>query len=287
MAKGLAISGGATKVSFLAGAAIEMNKVNDYQIYSGISAGSIINLLLPIGEYDILKESVMNSSTGDLFSHPPLNNKDNITLSAIWRVITGKNSLGDFTLKDLLKKYYKPEHHVKMQSSGKIVKVGATNYDLMKVDYCDITKVDYDTALNWVVASSSIPMVCQPVSINNFDYYDGGVMEHVSGLEVIRTGATELDVIFSRPQHMDLLNTPWTAKNVLEVAMRTFNIMSKDISAEDEYAIRLTCQENKIPLNIIYPSAELESGMYEMNTDLMTRWWSLGHDAAINLINNK
>lgn len=238
---------GSTKIGFLGGAAVELDKKHNFKIYSGISAGAIINLLLPLGEYDLLKKSIVESDVDDLFKVKPANDKDQLTLGSIWRVVRGKNSLGAYTMKKLLKQYYKPEHHVRLQECGKIVIVGAVNFNTEDIEYCDITKVDYETALDWVTASSSIPITCEPVKIGDCYYYDGGVREHVSGIKVLNSGATSLCVVFSRPEHLELSENQqhWLPSNVFKVAVKTLRIMSKDITFEDEEKIKKRCKAKK------------------------------------------
>lgn len=286
--KALAISGGSTKIGFLAGAAIELCKRNDYQIVTGISAGSIISLLLAIGEFDLLKESILPIDTPNFFKHEPLNDKNNITLSAIWRVITGKPSLAEFTLESLIKNIYQSTHHIRLQESGKIVKVGASNLNLKRIEYCDITKVDYELALKWVVASCSIPVTTEPVKIGNFFYVDGGVLEHIGGLEAIDSGATSLDLVFSRPENEESSHDDidWEPKNVIDVLFRTLSVMSDNNSHNDEKLIMKTCLIKNIPLSIYFTPFKLTDGMYKMDLDLTKSWFELGRESVTNKYSN-
>lgn len=282
--KALSISGGSTKISFLAGSAIELMKENDYDIITGISAGAIICLLLGIKNYPTLKLSVTDSTDDDLFDLKPTKDNGNISIRALLRVISGKESLGKYAMNKLLRKYYTIEDHIKNQESGKIIKVGAVNLNLVRIEYCDITKVDYDTALNWVVASSSIPIATECVKIGDYYYVDGGVLEHVGGMQAIEDGATTLDVIFSRPDKMELLDKDidWKPKNILAVMMRTLSVMSSNVTFENESEIKLTCTEKNIPLNIYYTPYVLTTTLYKMEKDLSRSWFELGRQVILS-----
>lgn len=280
--KGLAISGGSTKISFLCGAAIELMKQNNYDIITGISAGAIICLLLGIKNYDTLKISVTESTTKDLFTVQPTKDNGKISLRAILRVISGKKSLGKYAMNDLLRKYYSTEDHIQNQNSGKIIKVGAVNLNTFKIEYCDITKVDYDTALNWVVASSSIPIATECVKIGDYYYVDGGTLEHIGGMTTIEDGATSLDMIFSRTEVASSINSDWKPKNILDVMMRTLSVMSNNTTYENESEIKLTCSYKDIPLNIYYAPYTLTSNLYKMEKDLSLSWFELGRQVILS-----
>jgi predicted acylesterase/phospholipase RssA len=283
--KGLAISGGSTKIGFLAGSTIELCKKNNYDIITGISAGSIISLLLAIGEYELLKESVLPIDTPDFFKTEPMTDENKIKLSAIWRIIISKTSLAEFTLDDLIRKIYTSEHHQRLQRSGKMVKVGAANMNLKRIEYCDITKVDYELAIKWVVASSSIPVATDLVKIGNYLYTDGGVFQHVGGLEAIESGARELDVVFSRPEKQELTHADinWDPKNVVEVLFKTLSLMSDNNSWNDEDLIIKESLIRNVSLNIYYTPFKLTTGMYKMDPDLTKSWFELGREQVLNI----
>jgi predicted acylesterase/phospholipase RssA len=287
--KGLAISGGSTKIGFLAGAAIELMKTNDYEIITGISAGSIISLMLAIKEYDILQNAVLSCTQDDFFDVKPLNDKGDIRIRSLFRLLQGKHSLGEFSLIDLLKKYYTPEMHVQMQKSGKIVKVGAVNMNLIQIEYCDITKVDYDVALQWVVASSSIPLATDAVKIGVYYYFDGGVMEHVGGMEALMSGAESLDVVYSRSEDLEIKkkDLDWKPKNIFSVVMRTLDVMGTRISFENESEIDLYCKYKNIPLNNYYAPFTLTDNLYKMDKDLSKAWFGLGRKQVLKTLCSK
>lgn len=282
--KALAISGGSTKISFLAGTAIELMKLNDYDIITGISAGSIISILLAIKHYDILETSILTATEDDFFKVKPVNSHGKLTIKAVIRAITGKHSLGKYSLDKLLKKFYTPAMHDQMMLCGKIVKVGAVNLNLVRIEYCDITKVDFETAIKWVVASASIPIMTEPVKIGEHYYCDGGVMEHVGGVEAIDSGATSLDVIFSRPETPTLTESDieWKPKNLFSVATRVLDVMPRNITVENESEIKLECMTQNLPLNIFYTPFTLTGSLYKIDTDLSRSWYQLGKDLITN-----
>ncbi len=282
--KGLAISGGSTKISFLSSVATELMKRNDYEVITGISAGSIIALLIAIKDYDILENAIMNTTEDDFFEVKPTKDNGKISLKAVFRVISGKQSLGKYSLDKLLKKYYTPEQHERMKNSGKIVKIGAVNLNLVRIEYCDITKVDYETAIKWVVASSSIPIATETVKIGEYYYIDGGSLEHVGGIAALEAGSKSLDVIFSRPEKIELTESDveWTPKSVLGVMLRTITVMSRNTTIENESEIKLACFQKNIPLNIYYTPFALTTSLYKMDKDLSRAWFELGKQMILN-----
>jgi predicted acylesterase/phospholipase RssA len=289
MKKGLAISGGSTKIGFLAGAAIELMKTHDYDIITGISAGSIISLMLSIGEFEVLQDAVFNCTSNDFFEVNPVNDKGEIKFRSIFRLLQGEHSLGNFKLIELLKKHYTPEMHERLQNSGKIVKIGAVNMNLIRNEYCDIAKVEYETALKWVVASSSIPLATDAVKIGDYYYFDGGVLEHVGGMEALESGAEHLDVVYSRSEKLEVTakDIAWKPKNIFSVVMRTLDVMATNISLENESEIDLYCKYKRIPLTNYFAPFTLTENLYKMDTDLSKAWFELGRKIVLKTIGCK
>ncbi len=95
--KTLSISGGSTKIAALGGSAITLLKDYSYkpEIICGISSGGLLALPLAMGLYNELEELITNFKLDDIFGkYKPVNNKGKLTIRSLFRLLTGKPSLG-------------------------------------------------------------------------------------------------------------------------------------------------------------------------------------------------
>ena len=88
-------------------------------------------------------------------------------------------------------------------------------------------------ALDWVLASASIPVYTPPFKYNGYYYYDGGVRDHNPGPWVLENHGkdiTNLISVYSRPADYNMIDQNWSPKNVYKVLERTIEILQVEIS---------------------------------------------------------
>ena len=280
--RSLVMSGGGSKGAFLGGefqALVEQGL--DWDLYVGCSTGSILNTLSPLGDYERLKEAYTSVNQDSIFPKVnPFTKKGKINIwNAIWRIIRGKNSLGEADgLIPLMKQFYKVEDFYAIKRAGKEVFNCTTNYTTGEVEYFSNFDTIYDTYLQSVLASASVPLGFDLVNINGFEYLDGGVMEHVPIQKAINEGATEIDVLISRPKVYPKDN--WEPDGILDVLMRTIDLMEREISYSDVLIGRLIAGDKDITLNIRYTPRVLTKNSLVFNKEIMTAWWYEGYEYA-------
>lgn len=252
---GISISGGATKISGLYGA-VEVIML-DYGIkpdyISGISAGAILSLPLALGKHDVIRQEVLNFTLDTFFSQKPVNEKGAITLRAAWNVLRGRNYLGRMdNLRDVLKKHvcYNEFMLYKKDKTLAEIVVMAVDMKTGKRHFKKLRDCGYDEAMDWIIASSSIPGYVNPVYKDDMMLYDGGLRDHNIGYHLM--GNYEMGShysVYSRPEDIKehLLAENKEYGNITQVLSRTMDILLAELSRNDQ--IKQTEYANKKGIN--------------------------------------
>lgn len=283
--KGLSLSGGSTKIAGLAGAVLTLYKEYGYRadFISGISAGSIIALPLALGMYDEIQHYTLNFDYDDFFSIRPVNKKGKPSLMANIRFILGKQSFGSQdNLLCTLSNIITPEIFEKYKNGNYAnCYLGAVEYRTGQKKYFDIKNGTYEDYLCAVLASSSIPVYVESVEIKDGYWYDGGIRDHIGSHWLMDNfNLTEHISIYSRPKDYDVTDINWKPKNVTEVLLRTIEIMNVEISKNDEFKEDQLAKKKNINNKKIFMPKVLSENTYDLNPELLQKWFNDGVDAA-------
>jgi len=137
----------------------------------------------------------------------------------------------------------------------------------LTVGCCSLTTTRYHSILGdnpkileYILASSHLPLVFEPLLIDEEVWVDGGLRHQIPIIEAIKENPDEIDVIITQP----ILNFKTSrcpnseVKSAPQVSMRAANIFSDQIYFEDCMAIvRLINGEGKkhhIKVNFYFPS---------------------------------
>lgn len=181
------LAGGAANGDYWTGVFHAMQK--DYDVYYCCSTGALQGVLFAAGKYQSAIQgysTVDNKTMYGRFS--PYNNDGKINKkSFISRIplafIPGRLGLYDLgeNIETLVRKYYLIEDHKKLQKSDKkvVIAVKCVDYKKKPTDFVNITPLDYDLAVDYIVASASIPIFAKPRKIFGANYGDGGVNDPI------------------------------------------------------------------------------------------------------------
>lgn len=217
----LFISGGGTKIVFLASVAIQLMKVKKIRFHHivGVSAGSLLSLLLAMNEFTLIKENVLRSSTRDIFKHHPKSILG-IVLT-IWNVVTGKIHLyNDESLGLKIKSLITEDKFNRYKSDPTTAKCYVICVDVNNGEelVIDLKNESYNDAINYVLASASIPVFVDKKVIKGRNLFDGGLRSHIGASVWLRSNVKQINEcysIYSRPS--DLNNITWKLPKVSEV----------------------------------------------------------------------
>jgi predicted patatin/cPLA2 family phospholipase len=282
--RALVISGGGSKGSFAGGLVKKMHeKGYKWNAFYGTSTGALLNTLISINDFNTLENMYTTSTNKTIFNKPPFNQNGKINIfRALWRIITGKKSIGVANnLYSLIKKTFSEKQNLITINDGKSICACVVNYTLGKAEFKYNTEESYEDFIKYTYASASVPIAMNVVSINGYEYLDGGVMEHVPLQQAINDGADEIDVIVLRPNYSEI-NAVWKSKNVLNVAMRSFQLMMKEISEADLIIGKLKNELNKdVKINIFYVPHDLKGNSLVFDPKTMKNWWDSGYRVDI------
>lgn len=289
--RGLSLSGGSTKISAIAGAAVTacVNYNFEPNYITGISAGAIISLPLALGMYDEVEYWAKNFEPGDVFSEKPYAleetnwAKTKTAFKSIIQIIKGSPSLGkQDALNKTLMKIVSPElfEEYKKNNRYPTVFVGAVEYKTGKKQYFNIKNSTYEQWLEYTNASASIPIFVEARKFDNGYWYDGGMRDHLGSHWLMENyNLTEHISIYSRAKDYDIAIGEWEPGNILKVLMRTIDILNMEKSKNDEWKENTLSESKNIKNTQIFLPIVTES-TYEWSPELMIEWYQLGVEQA-------
>lgn len=299
MRKVLNISGGATKIAGLAGAADYI--INEYGYkptdITGVSSGSILSLPIAMGKWEDIRKLTTTFSLDDIFDKKPVNKNNRIKFNAVIRALTGKLSFGTQNkLKSTLGKVITPLDFFNYQNNEMYPDcyIGAVDFKTgsRKVYNLKNRSIKYDDYLDIVNASSSIPLAVEPVYLNGCILYDGGVRNHILStwaIENIENIETSIS-IFSRPKNInDILNDNWSPKNIIDVFNRYIAINNIEISKSDEENEKLLADlysKNGYNIDVkqIFTPFIIKE-LYDTDPEKLKRLYNLSYESAKESLN--
>ncbi len=281
--RALVISGGGSKGAWgggIAHALINKHGAEWDRLY-GCSTGSLLVTLTALREMERLKKAYTTVSSDDIFSVNPFTKDGKIrVLNAVWRIIQGKTSLGESgNLSKKVYDFFTLEDFLKIQQQGKEIFCTVTNFTTGEVEYKSSAKLGYTDYVEYTVASTSVPVAMDLVRKDGSEYLDGGVMEHVPLQKAIDDGADVVDVIIMRPENYP--RESWKAKNILQVFMRTVDVMEKEVSTSDVLIGKLLARKD-VTLNFYYTPRVLTDNSLIFDEKQMSGWWDEAYASVMN-----
>jgi predicted acylesterase/phospholipase RssA len=258
--KHLGISGGGTKIAGLFGVAetlmIEKNFKPD--VISGISAGAILSLPLALGKFEEVKKLVLDFELDDFFSEKPVKQNGKFTLSALWKVVTGKPYLGKQGAleKKLRAIVSEAEFQAYQNDPAKATCiVGAVDFITGGRRFFNLKNVTYEQFPKVVNASSSLPIFTMGIKMKaegeDAYLYDGGVRDHIATAYILsesefKDKINESVSVFSRPEDFKVLPKEFDDKNVISILSRYVDITNVEVSKNDEFHLDEICRQKNI-----------------------------------------
>ena len=279
--RSLSLSGAGTKIAALAGAAIKLIRDKKYrpEIISGISSGGILTVPLALGLFDELEFLVKNFNLDTIFNVKPVNSKGKIRFCAILRLLFGKHSLGE--QKNLIANIAElvTRERFEEYKSGKYADciVGTVEYGTGKMIYVNLKEKSYEEFLQYVNASTSIPVFVESQEMRFGHCFDGAVRDFIPSHYVIENyNVTENVSIYSRPKDYRVIVKDWKPSNVYKVLERTVEIMQIEISKNDEFKEETVAKSKNVKNTKIFMPHILSSHSYQFSKKLVEKWYEIG-----------
>lgn len=272
----LGLSGGSTKGIGMLGICQELHKKGiGWDVIVGTSVGAILSVPIAMAKYDESVAVFKAITVESIFKVPPINKKGKIGLKALKFLLRNKLAIGDMSnVRSLISSIITPDVFEEYRN-GDYAVCYAVSVDMItgKRVMRNLKDSSYGLFLDYVLASSSIPVFTMPVFISDLMLYDGGIRDHVSNHAFINQQATECYTVFSREKEPRLRD--WYAKDVLDVLERTIDIMNLEVSKDDERLIDEKCGEYNVMNYKFYLPAILES-LYDTDPRRLEELYNAG-----------
>jgi NTE family protein len=288
--RALVISGGGSKGAFAGGIAeYLLNQCcNDYQIFIGTSAGSLLVPLLALGETQRLKATFTSIRQKDIFNICPfiIRRRKGLLiyrinhLNMLRMFLQGKKTFGESkSLRRLIRRTFTKEDYLRLRDSGKEVVVTAANMSCYSVEYQSVHENSYEDFCDWMWISANLVPFMSLVVKNGMEYADGGFGNNLPLQEAIRRGACEADAIILNPEKA-ALNCQLPVSNAFGLLFRTFSFMLEQIGFDDLALGRLESLNRHVRLNCYHTPRLLTENSFIFDPAQMRAWWEEGYKYA-------
>jgi NTE family protein len=165
------------------------------------------------------------------------------------------------------------------------VKVGAVNIATGEMRYVSPQQSNY---LDFVFASSSIPMLMPAVEIEQQLYLDGGIREVAPIRQAIEDGATEIVLIachsplLYQPEDINTRNLITLIERVRDITVN--QIVNSNILWGESYVDRSILRGKPMKLTVIRPTVPLFLDLQHFNSDDISRLIIEGYRAGMESV---
>ncbi len=240
--------------------------------------------LVALGEYERLKYAYTHVTQKDILNYNPFRKNGKIhVLKALWRVMSGKPTLGESqALRKTIDRFLLAKDFIRLKQAGKQVMVacqetlaepGAIYY----YNSLDCTEQDFK---DWMWASANFPAVCSILYKDGGEWCDAGVTESQSLTRVIQLGATQVDVFLHRPRPAFVRKAP--VRNLFHNVARLFSTMRQAIMDDDLQTGLLEAEKQGSKVNVHWLPRKLADNSMIFDQHQMLAWWQEGYDTALD-----
>lgn len=181
-----------------------------------------------------------------------------------------------------------PLDYKTLSQSNQIYKAVATNGETGEPHY--FTKDDFrQDFYEPLKASSAIPGVCKPVSIDGTDYFDGGVSDPIPVEKALADGCDHVFLILTKP--IDFVKKPEMFKSAYTKVLKKYpavikklNIRHETYNNEIKKALELS-KEGKV--TIIAPDDGYSVTAFTRNIRELNHLYNEGYTKAGEILKNK
>lgn len=181
-----------------------------------------------------------------------------------------------------------PLDYKTLSQSNQIYKAVATNGETGEPHY--FTKDDFrQDFYEPLKASSAIPGVCKPVSIDGTDYFDGGVSDPIPVEKALADGCDHVFLILTKP--IDFVKKPEMFKSAYTKVLKNYpavikklNIRHETYNNEIKKALELS-KEGKV--TIIAPDDGYSVTAFTRNLRELNHLYNEGYKKAGEILKNK
>jgi hypothetical protein len=255
-------------------------------VITGVSAGAGVALPAALSMHSELKALTTGATRCNVFSDVPLTDSGYPTPTALWRIVTGRPSIG--SMGEYRKQYSNLiteevfKRYKELRSELKVAKVGVLVVEVpcsaLRMVYAD--EVSYEKWIDAVVGSASVPLFAPPSGPEMM--MDGGVRVHCPSYyhtAICDCGdMTEMFEVYARENHnvndRYMLPKYNHIDNVFESLKWYVETVATQISLMGEGYVELYCASRQIEHRKVFTGNNMRT-MFDFDEErLENAYWS-------------
>ncbi len=269
---GLVLEGGAMRGVFTAGVLdVFLDQGIDVDLCIGVSAGACLACSF------VCKQR----GRGFAVMTDYLDNKDYCSVSSLLR--TGDLFGSEFLYHKIPEELYPIDNTAFLKGKTELYAV-VTNCSTGKPEYPRVTDMFRD--VDYVRASSSLPLLARMVDLNGEKYLDGGVSDPVPLLRAMEMGCDKIIVVLTR--HRAFRKTAEKSLPLIKAKYRKYPNLVEDMKVRHRVYNRTLDRVSELERDgkifVIAPEKPLNISRAEKNMDLLKDGYKQGEDLASRLM---
>lgn len=240
------------------------------------------------GEFDKLTEAYTSVTSRDIFNVNPFKPDGTIkAFAAAWRIITGQKTIGETApLRELVKKFFTVDLYNQLVNSNKNFGATVVSLTTAESEVKLLKDNTYNDIVDWIWASSNVPLFMSILQKNNELWGDGGLKDFASISYVLEQNlAEEIDVILHTSTQITNRNYR-TIKDSVDLTLRVIDIFVSDVIQNDIENAKLRVKLDKeVKINFYYMNqsqVDLIGNNLVFNKAKMSQILQEGFDSVID-----
>lgn len=195
--RAMVISGGGARGGWGVGVARGLSEHNNYQLVVGTSTGSLMGPLILLRKFDTLAAEYTSITQNEIFNVNPFKKNGDIKpLTFIWRLLTGKKTLGEtLNMRTKIKEVFTQQHYDELMSKSFEFAAATTSLTTGKPGYKSTLDYSYDDMVDWIWASANTPIFMSNLYKEGEVWADGGLRVFIPIAHAMMRGAKTIDVL--------------------------------------------------------------------------------------------
>jgi len=203
-------------------------------------------------------------------------------ISSMWK---GSLNTGR-PLRKLVEKNWKAEA---IADSCVKLSVGCCSLSTTEYKAIHSTHVHGPDLLSYVLASSHMPIIFEPIAIDNQYWIDGGMRHQIPILEALQENPDIIDIILTSPVSSKCIESrkPMSSKSAPSVAIRGLQTFSDQIFMNDWQNIQNLITKripNNIVINVYAPACTVITDSMNFAKDMIAHGIHLGYTDAMAIL---
>ncbi|MFA6049907.1 MAG: patatin-like phospholipase family protein [Candidatus Paceibacterota bacterium] len=137
---------------------------------------------------------------------------------------------------------------------------------------------DNDNIMEYVLASSHLPVVFEPLTVDGEQWVDGGIRHQIPILEALKERPDEIDVIITSPVAIERTLPIDPLTSLPKVALRASEILADQVYANDFFMVFKAIKHDNVKINLFVPSIQPNQDSMDFDQAIIQQAILLGYE---------